>query len=207
MSPVPPKAPDDSGAFGMLGSEQKRIVEGATYWVGARIAEEKRSPEQWSISLLLNIHRKLFSSVFPEHAGKLRLKDVIFRSHIIPAPGQIQYRLTDIVKDARHIIAQARTIGDREERIQTILPQISRFHADCVVIQPFIDGNKRWARQVLFALLVDCGFWPGSRIDVNDRERYMDGIDKSVAGNHDQLATLVLEGWVRLEEDFSSGSY
>jgi len=109
---------------------------------------------------LLNIHRKLFSGVFPEHAGKLRLKDVTFRSHVIPAPGRIQYRLTDIVKDARHIIEQARNIGDREERIQTILPQIARFHADCVVIQPFIDGNKRWARQVLSALLVDCGFWP-----------------------------------------------
>jgi fido (protein-threonine AMPylation protein) len=207
MSPIPPKAPDDSGAFGMLNPDQKRIVEGATYWIGARIASKTRSLDGWNISLLLNIHRNLFGQVFPEHAGKLRLKDVAFRNYIIPAPGQILYRLTDLVKDARAIIEQASTIADIEERIATILPEIAQFHATCVAVQPFIDGNKRWARQVLSAILVDSGFWPGTRIDIDDRERYMEGLDKSIAGNHDQLASLILDGWTRLEADFSSGAY
>ena len=133
--------------------------------------------------------------------------DVSFRGHTIPVPAQIQYRLIDIVREAQGIIEQARGIGDDDERIQAVLPRIARLHADCVVVQPFIDGNKRWARQVLSALLVDCGFWPGARIDADERERYLDGIDKSIAGDHDQLAELILEGWLRLEQDFSSGAY
>ena|SRR5665213_1568469 len=206
-SSSPLKAPDDPGAFGVLRPEQERVLKGAAYRLGALLAKEERSPGDWSMSLLLRVHRDLFHGIFPEHAGKLRQKDVTFRSHIIPAPAQIQYRLVDIVKEAQDIIEQARGIGNDEERIEAALPKIAHFHADCIVVQPFIDGNKRWARFILSALLVDCGFWPGTRIDASERERYMDGVDKSVAGDHDQLAELILEGWLRLEQDFSNGTY
>ncbi len=183
----------------MLRPEQERVLKGAMYWVGARLAQRQRDPDEWSISLLLRIHRDLFGSLFPEHAAKLRQVEVCLGGRSIPVPAQIQYRLIDIVKEAQSIIEQARSIGDDEERIQAILPRIARHHADCVVVQPFIDGNKRWARQVLSALLVDCGFWPGTRIDADERERYVDGIDKSIAGDHNQLAELILESWLRLE--------
>jgi len=191
----------------MLRPEQERVLKGAMYWLGARLAKRQRLPDEWSISLLVGIHRDLFASLFPEHAAKLRQVDVSLGGRTIPVPAKIQYRLVDIVKEAQSIIEQARSVGDDEQRIQAVLPRIARHHADCVLVQPFIDGNKRWARQVLSALLVDCGFWPGARICADERERYMDGIDKSIAGDHDQLAELILEGWLRLEQDFSSGNY
>jgi fido (protein-threonine AMPylation protein) len=199
------KAPDDPGAFGMLRPDQKRVLKGAMYVVGARLAQRQRSTDEWSISLLVGIHRDLFGGLFPEHAAKLRRVDVSFRGHTIPVPEQVLYRLSDIVGAARDIIEEANSIGDDSERIQAVLLKIARLHADCVVVQPFIDGNKRWARQVLSALLVDCGFWPGSRIDARLRERYMAGIDKSVAGDHEQLAELIIDGWYRLREDFMGG--
>lgn len=207
MSKSPPKAPDDPGAFGTLSPKQKRTLEGAVYLVTASIAKTKRRPNDWSISYLFSVHRELFERVFSEHAGKERQKDVAFRSHAVPTPGQIKYRLTDIVKDAAAIVEEAHSIKGDEERIEAILPKIARFHADCVVLQPFIDGNKRWARAVLNALLVGCGFWPGTRIKASEKERYMDGIDKAVAGEPEQLAELIIEGWLDLEEDFASGTY
>ena len=184
------KAPDDPGAFGMLRPDQKRVLKGAMYVVGARLAQRQRSTDEWSISLLVGIHRDLFGGLFPEHAAKLRRVDVSFRGHTIPVPEQVLYRLSDIVGAARDIIEEANSIGDDSERIQAVLLKIARLHADCVVVQPF---------------LVDCGFWPGSRIDARLRERYMAGIDKSVAGDHEQLAELIIDGWYRLREDFMGG--
>jgi fido (protein-threonine AMPylation protein) len=206
-SPSPSKAPDDPGAFGMLSPNQERILKGASYRLTALIAKEEREPNDWSFSFFLDIHKRLFEGIDSDRAGKLRLTEVTFRSHAIPTPEQIQYRLMDVVRDAKRIIEDARTIDDDEQRIEAIFPRIACLHAECVVIQPFIDGNKRWARQVLSALLVDCGFWPGARIEADHQKRYMDGIDKSVAGDHEQLATLILEGWQQLASDFSSGMF
>jgi len=38
-------------------------------------------------------------------------------------------------------------------------------------------------------------------------EAYLEGIDKAVAGEPEQLADLILEGWLALANDFSSGTY
>ena len=191
----------------MLRPEQVRILKGALYRLVAKVAREPRTSEDWSISFLLYVHKELFKNVVAEHAGKLRQTEVTFRNHAVATPGQIPYRLSDLVKDAQDIIAQAHSIVDEEERIEAIFPRIARFHADCIVVQPFIDGNKRWARLVLSALLVDCRFWPGTRIEASEQVRYMEAIDKAVAGDPEQLADLILEGWLCLEQDFSSGSY
>ena len=48
----------------MLRPDQGRILKGAMYRVGARLASRQRSPDEWSISLLLGIHRDLFGSLF-----------------------------------------------------------------------------------------------------------------------------------------------
>jgi len=206
FSSSPSKAPDDPGAFGMLGPDQQRILKGTMYWVGARIAQERRSAADWNMSLLHEIHRELFDGLFPKQAAQIRQVEVTFPGHDIPVPAKIQYRLNDLITDAQDIIRQGSSIDDKAERIQAILPRIARFHAHCIMIQPFIDGNKRRARQVLSALMVDCDFPPGVRIGVDERLRYLESIDKSAVGNHDQLAEIILEGWMQLERDFSSGA-
>jgi fido (protein-threonine AMPylation protein) len=201
------KAPDDPGAFGMLTSEQQRALDGAAYHVLARLVKTQRTSDDWHHSLLVEIHRNLFGSVFPEHAGKVRSKEVTFRNHEIPPPGQILYRLQDIVHEAKAIVRDARSINDEAERIVAIIPRIARFHATCVIVQPFIDGNKRWARQVLNAIMNDTGFDPGTLITELDREQYLDGIDKAIGGYPEQLGNLILLGWIALEDQYRSGLY
>lgn len=183
------------------------MLKAAVYRLTAKLAKSARTPDSWHISFLIDVHRELFSSVFPEQAGILRQKDVTFRSHVIPSPGQVMYRLQDVVARAREIVEEARGIPELEQRIEAVLPRIAALHADCVVIQPFIDVNKRWARQVLSALLADVGLTPGTLIKESDKASYLEAIDKSVAGEPDQLANLILEGWYELDEMFRNGRY
>lgn len=74
-----------------------------------------------------------------------------------------------------------------------------------MVTQPFLDGNKRWARLLLNALLVDCGFSPGTIVHDEQRSEYMCGIGKALAGDTDQLATLFLRGNVEQASSYRSG--
>lgn len=68
----------------MLRPEQERVLKGAMYRVGARLAKRQRATDEWSISLHVGIHRDLFGGLFPEHAAKLRQADFSFRAHAIP---------------------------------------------------------------------------------------------------------------------------
>jgi Fic family protein len=94
-----------------------------------------------------------------------------------------------------------------DERLPQLLERITMVHADCVVIQPFIDGNKRWARHVLSALLVDIGFGPGTAFPLDVKDRYLDGIDKAISGHPEQLGNLILDGMLKLREIFRTGRY
>lgn len=205
-APKPSKALDDPGAFGILTPEQRRTIDGAAYHLLARFAKTKRSSSDWSNSLLLEIHRDLFGDVFPEHAGRLRQKEVTLRAHAVPMPQQIPYRLADMLVNARAIIDDALPL-DPTSRITKMMPRIARFHAECVIIQPFIDGNKRWARQVLNAVLTDSGFYPGSEITDEQRTDYLDGIDKAADGHVDQLENIIYKGWLILNKRLRAGKY
>ena len=206
MTKKPAKAPDDPGAFGMLTPVETRILEGAGYQLVARLAKTRRVPSDWSHSLLLEIHRLLFADVFPEHAGKLRHEDVTFRSHRLPTSEPVPYRLANLVTEARTIIADAQLL-EPSRRITEIVPRIASFHAACVLTQPFIDGNKRWARQVLNAILTDCGFYPGTEITGDQRAAYLEAIDKAAEGDIDQLENLIYSGWLALRQQFRAGTY
>jgi fido (protein-threonine AMPylation protein) len=201
------KAPDDLGAFGILTPTEAATINGAAFYVAAKLAQRPRTSSDWSHPLLLGIHRDLFKDVFLEHAGKLRLKDVTFRSHRIPEPQQIPYRLDDVLSRARTIIDDNSHILDPTTRMTTILPRIASFHAECVVIQPFIDGNKRWARQVLNAIMTDSGFYPGTEFVEDQHVEYLDGIDKTIAEHPEQLTHLIANGWITLREKYQAGKY
>jgi fido (protein-threonine AMPylation protein) len=203
----PPKAPDDPGAFGILTPKELRKIEGNLHYLTAKYNKKQRGPNDWSHSLFVEVHRQLFKSTFPDAAGKLRQIEVDFRGAKIPTPAQIPYKLADLATHAREIITHARTIDDEAEQLCYIFEQAARFHAACVMLQPFIDGNKRWARIILNALLNDVDFHPGTQIHSRDRASYLDAIDKAVADEPDQLATLILRGYIALKRVYRSGEY
>jgi fido (protein-threonine AMPylation protein) len=149
----------------------------------------------------------MFEGVFPDQAGRIRWVEVTFRQHRVPHPGQIAYRLDDIVRQAKSLIARARAARNLVERTELVFSTAARIHADCVIVQPFIDGNKRWARLVLSALVVDCGFPPGVIISSEDKRYYLEAIDKAVSGDETQLAHLIAMGWRAFDDIFRSGRY
>ena len=185
--------------FGSLPVERVRILEDLAYRLHLRIISERRNADEWSYSLLCAFHQDLFGPLFPDLAGVLRTRDVSLRDYVVPRPGQIVYRLMDIVGTARELIACATSMSDVAEKMVYVMEHGARLHASCVLVQPFIDGNKRWALHVLNAMLIDCGFWPGTLIDlfgVEARARYLSAIDRAVAGDPDPLAELILKGWL-----------
>jgi fido (protein-threonine AMPylation protein) len=197
------KAPDE-GAFGSLSGAQLARVEGALYHCRSRLGKAKRNPSDWSISLLYEVHRMIFGEVFPDRAGRERLVMVALRDLPVPTPGQITYRLDNVVRSIRELIERSENLTP-EERIEVAFTEAARIHADCVAIQPFIDGNKRWAREVLSAVLVDCGFFPGTDISLADQSRYLEGISKAIAGHPEQLANLILSGWLSQRQLYKQG--
>jgi Fic family protein len=130
---------------------------------------------------------------------------VTFREHRVPHPGQIPYRLDDIVRQANSLVTRARATHNLGDRTELVFSTAARIHADCVIVQPFIDGNKRWARLVLSALIVDCGFPPGVIISSEDKRYYLEAIDKAASGDAAQLAHLIAMGWRAFDDIFRSG--
>lgn len=200
-----PKAPDDEGAFGNLTPDGVRVLEELGYRMHRRIVAEARTADEWSYSLLCGIHHDLFGALFPDIAGALRRREVSLRDYPVPRPAQIVYRLTDIVTNAVAMIGFVPTLEDVAERTTAAMRLAARLHTDCVVVQPFLDGNKRWALHVLNALLIDIGYWPGTSLDlfgVRSRERYLSAIDRAVANDPDPLAELILRGWLASRERY-----
>ena len=165
-----------------------------------------RQPGDWSIPFLYEVHRRAFAGNFPEDAGRERRVEVTIRDLQVPSVGQIQYRLQSIVEAARALVTRSSTLIG-EPKIREVFAETARIHADCVAVQPFVDGNKRWARLILSALLTDCGFYPGTEIGQVDHDRYMEGISKAMIDAHpEQLADLILAGWVALRQAYREGT-
>lgn len=198
------KAPDE-GAFGSLSAGDLARIEGALYKCRSKLVKTPRTAPEWSIAFLYDVHRMIFADVFPDRAGRERQVMVSIRDLPVPSVGQISYRLDTVVHAIRDLISKSEHLAG-EEKVNFVFTEAARIHADCVTIQPFIDGNKRWAREVLSAILTDCGFYPGTEISAADHDRYMDGISKSVLGGYpEQLGNLILGGWLAQRQLYKQG--
>jgi Fic family protein len=112
------------------------------------------------------------------------------------------HRLADIVATARSGIEDARSMSDPATKTIQVMASAARFHTNCVLAQPFVDGNKRWARLLLNAFLVDCGFTPGTRIDDRRHTEYIKAIDTAARGHDDALAELITLGWIEQHQRY-----
>ena len=197
----------DPGAFGGLSPSQIERLSGALFHAHRQLVKVRRAAQDWSIPLLYDVHRSIFGGLFAHAAGVERREEVALRGLVVPRVGQIQYRLATIVQNIQDLITLSATLAG-EERLNAVFAGAARIHADCVCVQPFVDGNKRWARVVLSALLVDCGFAPGTEIAGADQDRYMEGIRKTTNEDHpEQLAELILAGWIALRQAYRQAGH
>ncbi|HEY1977746.1 MAG TPA: Fic family protein [Candidatus Baltobacteraceae bacterium] len=193
---------EDPGAFGALTASQIERLSGALFHLHSKLVKTVRTPEDWSIPFLYDVHRSIFRGLFRDEAGRERRVEVVLRDLPVPPVTQIQYRLQTIVQAIRDLVTRAGTLSGAE-KINAVFAEAARIHADCICVQPFVDGNKRWARVILSAFLADCGYSPGTEIPEVDHDRYMEGISKSVNEAHpEQLAALLLAGWVALRQAY-----
>jgi fido (protein-threonine AMPylation protein) len=196
-----PEGPEDSGAFGNLTADQVADLEDTGFHLHRQLIERRRAVDDWCYSFFCQVHRDMFEQAFPHFAGRERRVHVALRHYRVPRPEQIVYHLKDLEYAARRLIERAERIKDSELKVDELMPALARFHADCVIAQPFIDGNKRWAVFILSALMVDCGFPSGTAFAVRTVEghaAYLRAIDSAVADQPDlePLANLILRGWL-----------
>jgi fido (protein-threonine AMPylation protein) len=195
-SAVSAGTPPDPGAFGILSRLQVRMLERDAFLIEAALLEHARSPDDWTVSFAIGVHRDAFANAFPDAAGVLRTSEVSLRDLPVPRPAQIVYRLVDVLAEASALIDTASRLDDAGAKTAEVMIRAALFHGHCIVAQPFADGNKRWARLLLNALLTDCGFAPGTRFDPERKAAYLGAVDAAVAGRPEPLAELIVSGWL-----------
>lgn len=150
----------------------------------ARVVEyisKKAIEEEFSIDVMLLLHKMLISNIRDDIAGRLRNADEWVRvgSHIAADP-----------KDLRRLL-QDMFVTYRSSGQDNIIKRIARFHLTFEHIHPFVDGNGRIGRGLNNYLLIREGHVP-INIKFIDRSLYYDAF---VAFDSKQ-ETTIMEGIV-----------
>lgn len=142
-------------------------------------------------TIIKQLHYLILKNINNREAGKYR--DVNVRitgaSHIPPNPLQLKDLINDILdyhlKSNIHPVEKA-----------------AIFHADFVGIHPFIDGNGRTGRLLLNLMLMIEGYQP-IIIDVKDRARYYDALDKACSiEDYSDIIKLVSECQIKTLNEY-----
>lgn len=204
MGRFAPRA-SDRGALGALAPQQIQRLKGFLFRTTRRLAQAERLPAAWTRAFLQDVHEEIFASVAPMVGGRLRREEVLHDRLLVPPWQHVPEFVDGLAGFAGELIVSARQEGDPEKKLLSVFTRAAEFHARCVNVQPFVDGNKRWARAMLVALLVDCGYFPGAVISDTDRDHYLKAVEKSVKlGNHEQLTSLILRGYIKLREMYDA---
>jgi fido (protein-threonine AMPylation protein) len=171
-----------------------------------RLALSERPASFWTRGFLQDVHQEIFGGVAPHVGGILRREEVGSEFLEPPAWQHVPSLTESLAGFALHIVHEAQTICENEESLSVTFLKIAEFHARCVNTQPFIDGNKRWARSLLVAILVDCGYFPGAVIDDTEKIKYMSAIRSSHKyADHEALADLLIQSYLDAKGMHDSG--
>jgi len=132
---------------------------------------QKAKEEEFSLDIMLSLHKMLLSGIRDEIAGRFRQKGEYVRvaSHIAPAPEEIKEKLEKMLIEYQSNVSVS------------IIKRLAKFHLTLENIHPFVDGNGRMGRVANNYLLIRDGYVP-INIKVIDRVKYYEAFkefDKS----------------------------
>ena len=152
----------------------------ALEYVKGLVAEQ----DNFTPTILLNIHRLILQGIDNDNAGKYRAVPVMISGakHIPPQPYLVAKQMED------YFIWY-------DENIVALHPVelAAEMHERLVTIHPFIDGNGRTARLVMNLLLLQSGY-PIVMLkgDANSRLEYYNALEKAqVDGDKSTFITLI----------------
>lgn len=136
----------------------------AIEWVKALAGKRRRELSERQI---LGLHHLILKKIDDENAGKYRTVRVRIAGStvVLPNPAKVPQLMKEFV---------AWLHGKAEGHI---LQMVADAHFKLVSIHPFTDGNGRTARLLMNLLLMQRGY-PPALIRKEDRERYIDAIEK-----------------------------
>jgi len=174
-----------------------RIVEFLVQDSIEKILSRKLKLDKLSIDFLCNLHREIFSKIYP-NAGKLRKTQVwigypgtkMEKAIYVPpssdeARNQIVNLLNDWNQKHRKLL---------ESPIDKKIKFIAEFHYRFVSIHPFQDGNGTIARLITYLQIKELtGEVIYLKLDDSDRKKYTEGLKLASGGNYSGLIELFRE--------------
>ncbi len=142
---------------------------------------QKAKEEEFSLDIMLSLHKMLLTGIRDEIAGRFRQKGEYVRvaSHIAPAPEEIKEKLEKMLIEYQSNVSVS------------IIKRLAKFHLTLENIHPFVDGNGRMGRVANNYLLIRDGYVP-INIKVIDRAKYYEAFkefDKS--GKTDLMEEII----------------
>lgn len=144
-----------------------------------------------SPELILLVHRLTCFDLPARAIGRLRTEQVWIGSidgrratHADPPPAvEVERRLTLLCEQWRVDVRQLRTEDQRIRRV-------AQFHAEFLMLHPFIDGNGRTARAILMQQFLDL-FGRADMSLMNKGADYYAALEAADVGNYDALAAVL----------------
>jgi len=136
----------------------------------ARVIEyirTKSQEEEFSIQLMLLLHKMLLGNIDDSIAGRFRKEGEYVRvgTHIAPAPEHIELQMQNFLSEFT------------SDHDKYFTDKIAKFHLDFETLHPFNDGNGRIGRVIINYQLQRLGF-PGIIIRDKEKQEYHQAFQK-----------------------------
>jgi Fic family protein len=127
------------------------------------------------------LHAKLFASIDDEQAGEYRRTDarIVGRDYLPPESVLVPALLREFTEWL-------------EESSADPVAKAAAAQAKILNIAPFLDGNGRVGR-LLSNLILEASGYPPAIVQVDDRERYYDGLRQADGGDMSGLLSLLID--------------
>jgi Fic family protein len=121
-----------------------------------------RPGEPLSLELILRLHQFLIGGIDDEIAGRIRQTGEYVKvgSHIAPPPEKVGA----LLREALRVF--------KEDRSNSLVQRVARFHLEFERIHPFCDGNGRMGRVLINHQLAHYGFPPVIIRNKSKRDEY-----------------------------------
>jgi len=171
----------------LLELEVKGVAQGLVWIV-------KNAPDKPKINtkLLLDLHKRCFSFIFPDWAGKIRRIEVKVSDYTPPSPHEIRQHLFNFERD---LAEQLKHLSKDEKLLKKQIVKTAAWMQHKIVwIHPFLDYNGRIARLTTNLLLLEYGLplveIPAEKTG-NVRDQYIQAMRKADKEDHSQLEELL----------------
>lgn len=160
--------------------EQKGVAKALQYIFKLSAKKAKITP-----NLICDIHKKGFSFIFPDWAGRFRNIDVTVGDFEPPHYSKIPELIKNLCDDLEVRLEQIPPQSYEENFLREVIALLAWFQHRLVCIHPFNDYNGRVARLTTNLLTMNLGL-PATEIKAEtgeDRKNYIDAM--KAADNHD----------------------